>query len=51
MHDGDTKLMDQTVHYRTYTFAEAQALMGTYGFEYVPEKDRHQLFLQFKKVV
>jgi hypothetical protein len=48
--DGDHKVMDQTVHYRTYTFAEAQALMGTYGFEYVPEKDRNQLFLQFKKV-
>ena len=42
--------MDQTVHYRTYTFAEAQALMGAYGFEYVAKKDPNQLFLQFKKV-
>ena len=28
LHDGDQKLMDQTVHYRTYTFAQAQALMS-----------------------
>jgi SAM-dependent methyltransferase len=48
--DGDHKVMDQTVHYRTYTFAQAQELMGAYGFAYVPEKDSHQLFLQFKKV-
>ncbi|MEY4436144.1 MAG: hypothetical protein RL175_1099, partial [Pseudomonadota bacterium] len=50
LHEGDQKRMDQTVHYRTYTFDEAKALMGTYGFEYVPEKDANQLFLQFKKV-
>ena len=50
LHDGGTKLMDQTVHYRTYNFAQAQALLGAYGFEHVPEKDQHQLFLQFKKV-
>jgi hypothetical protein len=42
--------MDQTVNYRTYTFAEAQALMGAYGFEYVAEKATQKLFLQFKKV-
>jgi SAM-dependent methyltransferase len=48
--DGDHKVMDQTVHYRTYTFDEAKALMGEYGFEYVPKKDPNQLFLQFKKV-
>jgi SAM-dependent methyltransferase len=50
LHDGESKLMDQTVHYRTYNFAQAKELMGAYGFEYVPEKDRNQLFLQFKKV-
>jgi SAM-dependent methyltransferase len=50
LHDGPHKLMDQTVHYRTYTFDEAKELMGTYGFEYVPKKDANQLFLQFKKV-
>jgi hypothetical protein len=42
--------MDQTVRYRTYNFADAKALMGAYGFEYVPRQDEHQLFLQFKKV-
>ena len=50
LHEGDQKRMDQTVHYRTYTFAQAQALMGSYGFDYVAERDAHQLFLQFKKV-
>jgi SAM-dependent methyltransferase len=50
LQDGDHKVMDQTVHYRTYTFAQAQTLMGAYGFEYVAEKDANQLFLQFKKV-
>ena len=50
LHEGDQKRMDQTVHYRTYTFAQAQALMGAYGFDFVAERDAHQLFLQFKKV-
>jgi hypothetical protein len=50
LHDGDRKLMDQTVHYRTYSFADATALMRAYGFEYVPTRDAHQLFLEFKKV-
>jgi hypothetical protein len=50
LQDGDHKVMDQTVHYRTYSFDQAQALMGAYGFEYVAEKDANQLFLQFKKV-
>ncbi len=48
--DGAQKVMDQTVHYRTYTFDEAKNLMGTYGFEYVPVQDPNKLFLQFKKV-
>ena len=48
--DGDKKVMDQTVHYRTYNFDEAKKLMGTYGFEYVPVQDPNKLFLQFKKV-
>lgn len=48
--DGDHKVMDQTIHYRTYTFSQAEVLMGAYGFEYVANQDQHQLFLQFKKV-
>lgn len=48
--DGDKKVMDQTVHYRTYNFDEAKKLMGTHGFEYVPAQDPNKLFLQFKKV-
>jgi len=50
LHDGEAKLMDQTVHYRTYTFDEAQDMMGQYGFKYVPKPDANQLFLQFQKV-
>lgn len=50
LHDGNVKLMDQTVHYRTYSFAEAKALMGAYGFEYEPTHGSNKLFLQFKKV-
>lgn len=50
LHDGDKKLMDQTVRYRTYTFVQAKELMGMYGFEYVAKNDPNQLFLQFKKV-
>jgi SAM-dependent methyltransferase len=50
LHDAETKLMDQTVNYRTYTFAEAEKMMRTYGFEYVPTQDANKLFLQFKRV-
>ena len=50
LQDGHRKVMDQTVNYRTYTFADAKVLMGAYGFEYVAEKVTQQLFLQFKKV-
>jgi hypothetical protein len=48
--DGANKVMDQTVRYRTYTFAEAKALLGTYGFEHMPSNDSKPLFLQFGKV-
>jgi SAM-dependent methyltransferase len=48
--DGANKVMDQTVRYRTYTFAEAKALLGTYGFEHMPCNDSKPLFLQFGKV-
>jgi SAM-dependent methyltransferase len=48
--DGDKKVMDQTVHYRTYTFAQAKELLGAYGFTYLPAQDENHLFLQFKKV-
>jgi hypothetical protein len=42
--------MDQTVHYRTYSFSEAKALMGSFGLAYVDLADAHQMFLQFRKV-
>jgi cyclopropane fatty-acyl-phospholipid synthase-like methyltransferase len=48
--DGAQTVMDQTVHYRTYSFSEAKALMGSFGFEYVNSVDAHKMFLQFRKV-
>ena len=48
--DGAQTVMDQTVHYRTYSFSEAKALMGSFGFEYVDSVDAHKMFLQFRKV-
>lgn len=48
--DGAKKVMDQTVRYRTYSFAQAKDLLGTYGFEHVPHSDQKPLFLQFRKV-
>jgi SAM-dependent methyltransferase len=48
--DGAQTVMDQTVHYRTYSFAEAKSLMRSFGFEFVNEPDAHNMFLQFKKV-
>jgi cyclopropane fatty-acyl-phospholipid synthase-like methyltransferase len=48
--DGAQTVMDQTVHYRTYTFTEAKALMRSFGFEFVNQPDAHKMFLQFKKV-
>lgn len=50
LNDGDQRVMDQTVRYRTYTFDEAKQLMGKYGFEYVPSHESNPLFLQFHKV-
>ncbi len=47
--DGAQKVMDQTVRYRTYSFAEAKALMGAYGFEHIPSTEKKPLFLQFGK--
>jgi hemerythrin len=49
--DGAQTVMDQTVHYRTYTFEEARALMRSFGFEFVNQQDAHKMLLQFKKVV
>lgn len=39
----------QTIHYRTYSFTEAQRLLVAHGFEYQPVKNNEKLFLEFKK--
>jgi cystathionine beta-lyase/cystathionine gamma-synthase len=50
--DGDKVLMSQTIHYRTYSFAEALDLLGSVGFTY--QADSHRMngsrkFLEFNK--
>ena len=50
--DGDEVLMSQTIHYRTYSFAEALDLLGSVGFTY--QADSHRMngsrkFFEFNK--
>jgi SAM-dependent methyltransferase len=50
--DGDEVLMSQTIHYRTYSFAEALDLLGSVGFTH--QADSHRMngsrkFLEFNK--
>ena len=47
--DGDKKLMAQTIHYRTYTFTEALALLKDLGFIYQAYAGDKPQFLTFKK--
>jgi hypothetical protein len=48
--DGQHRVMDQTIRYRTYSFDEAKRLLGSYGFEYCPSDASNRLFLKFQKV-
>ena len=48
--NGAQTVMDQTVHYRTYSFQDAKTLMRSFGFEYLNEPDEHKMFLQFRRV-
>jgi hypothetical protein len=34
LHDQDKKLMEQRIDYRTYSFAQALDLLGSFGFKY-----------------
>ncbi len=47
--DGDTTLMAQTIHYRTYAFAEALDLLKGFGFSYQPYSGDKPQFLTFTK--
>jgi hypothetical protein len=42
--------MAQTIHYRTYNFSDAKQLLSSYGFEYEDRTEKHQHFLEFKRV-
>jgi len=46
--EGDKILMQQTTHYRTYSFSQAKAMLSTHGFEYKAD-NASQFFMQFKK--
>ena len=49
LHDGDKKLMEQRIDYRTYSFAEALDLLASFGFQYqAPTQDLPQ-FQSFVK--
>jgi SAM-dependent methyltransferase len=47
--DGDKTVMAQTVHYRTYDFAQSQQMLSAYGFDYQPQASSSSKFLTFKK--
>ena len=47
--DGDKTVMAQTVHYRTYDFAQSQQMLSAYGFDYQPQATSNPKFLTFKK--
>ena len=47
--DGDKKLMAQTIHYRTYTFNEALAMLTDLGFTYQAYAGDKPQFLTFRK--
>jgi SAM-dependent methyltransferase len=47
--DKGHNLMAQTVQYRTYDFASALELLGSYGFTYQKESHKDKLFLRFQK--
>jgi SAM-dependent methyltransferase len=49
LYDGPTKMMEQTVIYRTYSFDESLKMLSENGFEYVPSIDASKKFLSFKK--
>nr|MDZ8061902.1 class I SAM-dependent methyltransferase [Nostoc sp. EkiNYC01] len=48
--NGSEIMMQQTLHYSTYSFAEAQGLLETYGFKYKPAETTNKLFLEFEKL-
>ena len=48
--DGTKIVMEQTLHFRTYSLADTQQLLATYGFEYQLEQNNGGLFMEFKKL-
>jgi len=50
LHDDDEKLMEQCIDYRTYSFAEALELLGSFGFKHQPVLQALPQFQSFVKV-
>jgi len=46
--DGAKVVMQQTTHYRTYSFVQAKSMLATHGLDY-QANDTSQLFMEFKK--
>lgn len=49
LNDGPTKVMEQTLVYRTYGFEESLKMLSEHGFDHVPISDSANKFLSFKK--
>ena len=43
-------LMSQTIHYRTYGWSEALALLSAHGFEHDADAEKSSHFIAFRKV-
>ena len=49
LHDGDEQLMQQRIDYRTYSFAQALDLLGSFGFKHQPGTQGLPQFQSFVK--
>jgi SAM-dependent methyltransferase len=50
LHDGTTKVMEQNLTYRTYTFEHAQNMMARFGLRYQHQTNHDGRFLAFTKI-
>ena len=48
--DKNHRVMAQTINYRTYNFSDAKQLLSSYGFEYEDRTEKHQHFLEFRRI-
>ena len=48
--DEDKRVMEQTIHYRTFDFEQAKSLLRSSGFEYLGRAENHRCFLEFRRI-